>query len=69
MSANNFLLIKRIGDKEEYEVTHRDADTDVVMGKPIITNDLSKAVQKALPLNNKIEDEGGYVEYGIRFKI
>ncbi len=59
MSANNYILV----DRKKLEVSMRDADSDIVMGKTIKAKTLVEAIDIAQSLY-----EGNIVEYGIIFK-
>ena len=65
MSANNFILIKQIGNK--YEVSHRDADTyDILWKMKKVVSSVGEALLEADRIWNEIVSEGLPVEYGIR---
>lgn len=65
MSQNNYTLIEQI-EKNKYEVSNRDADTDVP-GKTYICKTIEEAVKKAIKVEEGCHFGGS--EYGIRIKL
>lgn len=67
MSANNYILVKEI-EPDVFEVGERDVDTDQG-GKPVTVKTFKQAAETAFELQHKIQEQGGYVEYGIRIDL
>ena len=63
MSADNFLLIKKV--KRGFELTHRDASSG---GKLFGTWPIFKTLEEAVKAANKFSDKEE-IEYGLEVKI
>lgn len=66
MSANNYILVEWREEHQAYEITHRDADTNAVFERFFTTGNLEEAIARANYEIEKIENEGGFVEYGLK---
>jgi len=66
MSANNYILIKRL--KKGYEVSHRDAETASLFGKKYVVKSAHEALERAREIDIEETAEGSYIEYGIVYQ-
>jgi len=66
MSANNFIEIKKKG--KVYIISEKDADTYYVHQKIGEAKTLDKAVKMAQDYEEKLSEDGFYIEYGIKIR-